>query len=141
MTTHANKELVQRYIELYNSGNVAIADEIIAPDFVDHEHPECEPGPTAVKRMVTDFRAAFPDATGTVQEIIAERDMVAFRFVLRGTHSGPAHFAGLPPSGRGITLVGMDFVRITNGKLVELWSCQDTLGLLQQLGAIASGGQ
>jgi steroid delta-isomerase-like uncharacterized protein len=137
----ANKEFVRRYIELYNSGNLAIADEIIAPDFVDHEHPECEPGPAAVKRMVTDFRAAFPDTIGTVQEMIAERDIVAFRFVLRGTHSGTAHFAGLPPSGREITLVGMDFVRIAGQKLVELWSCQDTLGLLRQLGAIAPGGQ
>jgi steroid delta-isomerase-like uncharacterized protein len=133
MTTDA-KALVSRYVELYNTGNVAIADEVIAADFVDHTPPELEPGPESVKRMVADFRAAFPDAHGMIEQVIAEGDVVAFRFVLRGTHRGM--FGGIPPTGRRMTLTGMDFVRIADGKFAELWSNQDTLGLLRQLGVM-----
>ena len=132
MGTEANKMLVRRYVELYNTGDVALADEVIALDFVDYTHPELRPGPEDVKHEVTSFRAAFPDARITIEDIIGEGDTVAFRFVLRGTHQGT--FAGLPATGKEVTVTGMDFIRIVEGKLVELWSNQDTLGWLQQLG-------
>jgi steroid delta-isomerase-like uncharacterized protein len=138
MAADVNKALIERYVELYNTGNLGIADEIIAVDFVDHTHPEVEPGPEPVKQMVAGFRAAFPDATVIVEQMIAEGDIVAFRFVGRGTHNGMAPFAGLPPTGKQITVTGMDFIRVADGKLVELWSNQDTLGLLRQLGALPS---
>ena len=115
---------------------MAIADEVIATDFVDHTHPELESGPEPVKRMVTDFRVAFPDAAATVEQIIGEGDTVAFRFVLHGTHQGM--FGRIPPTGKHIAWTGMDFVRIANGKFAELWSNQDVLGLLQQLDGIIS---
>lgn len=84
MNTEANKALDRWYVELYTTGNVALADEVIASDFVDHTH--------------------------------------------RGT------FAGLPATGKKVTLTGMDFIRIANNKLAELWSNQDMLALLQQVG-------
>ena len=132
MGTEANKMLVRRYVELYNTGNLALADEVIAPDFVDYTHPELRSGPEDVKNEVTSFRAAFPDAWISIEDIIGEGDTVAFRFVLQGTHQGT--FAGLPATGKEVTVTGMDFIRIAEGKLVELWSNQDTLGWLQQLG-------
>jgi steroid delta-isomerase-like uncharacterized protein len=132
MDIEANKALVRRYVELYNTGNIALADEVIASDFEDHTHPELRPGPEDVKHEVEAFRAAFPDAYATIEDIISEGDMVAFRFVLRGTHQGS--FASLPATGKKVTMTGMDFIRIANGKLAELWSNQDTLGWLQQLG-------
>lgn len=131
-----NEALVYRYVELYNTCDLAIADEVIAADFVDHTHPELEPGPEAVKRMVADFRAAFPDAVGTVEQIIREGDMVAFRFTLRGTHQGT--FGPLAPTGKQVEWTGMDFVRVAAGKFAELWSNQDSLGLLRQLGGVVS---
>ena len=94
MGTEANKMLVRHYVELYNTGDVALADEVIALDFVDYTHPELRSGPEDVKNEVTSFRAAFPDARITVEDIISEGDTVAFRFVLRGTHQGM--FAGFP---------------------------------------------
>jgi len=132
MDTGANKALVRRYVELYNTGNVALADEVTISAFVDHTHPELRPGPEDVKHEVATFRAAFPDAYVTIEDIISEGDTVAFRFELQGTHLGI--FAGLPATGKIMTMTGMDFIRIANGKLAELWSNQDTLGLLQQLG-------
>jgi SnoaL-like polyketide cyclase len=56
MDTEANKALVRRYVELYNTGNMDIADEVIAADFVDHTHPELRPGPEDVKKEVKTFR-------------------------------------------------------------------------------------
>lgn len=127
-----NKAVVRRYIELWNTGNLALADEVIASDFVDHTHPELAPGPEDVKQEVMNFRAAFPDAHTTVEQMISEGDLVAFRFVLRGTHQGT--FGRFPPTGKGTVLTGMDVIRLTNGKMVELWSCQDTFSWIQQLG-------
>jgi predicted ester cyclase len=88
MTTEANKRIIARYVELYNSGDLTIAGEVIAGDFLDHAHPEAQAGPPGVKQMVTSFRRAFPDATVTVEELIGEGDIVAFRFIIRGTHEG-----------------------------------------------------
>lgn len=132
MGTEANKALARRYIELWNTGNLALADEVLALDFVDHTHPELAPGPESVKLEVTAFRTAFPDAHATVEQMISEGDTVAFRFVLRGTHQGT--FGRFPPTGKEVVLTGMDFIRISDGKLVELWSSQDTLTWVQQLG-------
>ena len=132
MAIEANKELVRRYVELWNTANLALADAIVAPAFVDHTHPGRIPGPESVKDEVKTFRAAFPDAQVVVEQMIGEAETVAFRFIARGTHQG--RFGPFPPTGKEVVLTGMDFVRIADGKLVELWSCQDTLTWLQQLG-------
>ena len=132
METEGNKVLVRRYIELWNTGNEALADEILAPNFVDHTHPDQPPGAQSVKEEVASFRAAFPDAQLRVEQIISEGDTVAFRFELRGTHLGP--FGPFSPTGKQVVLTGMDFLRIADGKIVEVWSSQDTLTWAQQLG-------
>jgi steroid delta-isomerase-like uncharacterized protein len=132
MDIEANKALVRRYLELWNSEELAIADEIIAAHFVDHTHPELAPGPEDVKREVKNFRAAFPDARARVEQMIGEGDLVAFRFELRGTHKD--QFGRFPPTGKEVVLTGMDLIRITDGKLVELWSSQDTFTFALQLG-------
>jgi predicted ester cyclase len=84
--------------------------------------------------MVGSVGAEFTDTTLVVEGLIGEGDIVAFRFTLTGVHTGP--FAGIAPTGRRFTLEGMDFVRVAGDKIVELWSNQDTLSLLRQLGAI-----
>src|SRR5205085_6986779 len=88
MDIEANKAIVRKYLELWDTGNLALADEVLAPHFVDHLHSELAPGPESVKKEVAAFRGAFPDAKGTVEQMIGEGDTVAFRFVLRGTHEG-----------------------------------------------------
>lgn len=131
LNIEANKTLVKRYIELWSTGNLALADEVLAPEFVDHTHPNQAPGPEAVKQEVTAFRIGFPNVHITIEHMIGEEDLVAFRFVLRGTHSGP--FAGFPPTGKEAVLTGVDFVRIVDGRIVELWSTQDTFSWAQQI--------
>ncbi|GCE47187.1 putative ester cyclase [Thermosporothrix hazakensis] len=132
MSIEANKALVWQYLKLYNGADLAIVDTVISPDFIDHMHPEQERGPAGVKHALGLFRAAFSDIRYQVEHMIGEGDMVAFRFRLEALHRGS--FAGLAPTGRRVTLTGMDFVRIENGQIVELWSCQDTLDWVAQLG-------
>lgn len=145
MESEAKKALVRQYVALYNTGRVELADDVLAPEFVDHTHPQRPPGPAGVKAEVTALRVAFPDATITIEDLISEADRVAFRFVLHGTHRGrwppsggsdgqSETVPGFAPTGRQTTLTGMDFVRIAEGKIAELWSSQDTLGWLLQLG-------
>ena len=73
---------------------------------------------SSVKQAVKDFRTGFPDAQVTIEHILCEGDMVAFRSVIRGTHQQP--FAGFYPTGKEVVFRGTDFIRIANGKLVEL---------------------
>ncbi len=132
MNIEANKAIVRKYIELWSTGNLALADEVLAANFVDHRHPNQALGPESVKQEIKAFRDGFPDACITVEQMIGEGDTVAFRFVLRGTHLGT--FAGFPPTGKEDVLTGADFVRIADSKMVELWSIQETLSWAQQLG-------
>jgi steroid delta-isomerase-like uncharacterized protein len=132
MDVETNKSIVRRYVELWSTGNLGLADEVLAADFVDHTHPEQAPGPESVKQEVMAFREGFPDARVTIEQMIGEGDMVAFRFVMRGTHLGM--FAGFPPTGKEDVLTGVDFIRLADGKMVDLWSTQETLRWAQQLG-------
>ena len=132
MDIEANKSLVRRYLELWESSNPLLAKEILTADFVDHTHPQQEPGPEAVIQETTSFREAFPDVRITIEHMLAEKDLVAFHFTAQGTHLGT--FADYPPTGRKVTLIGADFVRIEDGKIAELWGYQDTLSWLLQLG-------
>ncbi len=132
MSVETHKAIVRRYVELWSTGNLALADEVLAADFVDHTHLEQAPGLEDVKQAIKAFREGFPDACITIEQMIGEGDTVAFRFVLRGTHRGT--FAGFPATGSEAVLTGMDFVRIAGGKMVELWSSQDTLSWARQLG-------
>jgi steroid delta-isomerase-like uncharacterized protein len=80
------------------------------------------------------YRAAFPDLKITVEDQIAEGDKVVTRWTAEGTHDGD--LPGLPASGRSSTVTGIGIDRIEGGKIVEAWGNWDTLGMLQQLGAI-----
>ena len=127
-----NKALVERYVEMYRTSNLSIADAIIAADFVDHSHPEAEPGPAGVKMMAQQTGGAFTNLSLTVHQLIAERDYVAFHFTLTGVHTGPV--GSLAASGRQVTIHGIDLFRVVDGMLAELWSYQTTLDMLRQMG-------
>jgi steroid delta-isomerase-like uncharacterized protein len=129
-----NKRAFRRtYEEVFNQGTLAVADEVVAPDCVDHEeHPGNVPGPEAVRTVARMLRTAFPDLHFTIEELIAEGDLVAGRLTMRGTHDGP--LMGMPPTGRQVEQAHMHFVRFRDGKAVEHWGVRDDVGLLRQLG-------
>jgi steroid delta-isomerase-like uncharacterized protein len=136
MTTEGNKALVLRFVEAFWSrGDLAAADDLMTADAVIHQ-PEV--GDVAgLKAFNTMLRAAFPDWYSTPEEVIAEGDRVAERWTGRGTHRGA--FQGIPPTGKQVTVPGVVFYRLDDGKIAEFRGSFDMLSMLQQLGAIPPG--
>jgi steroid delta-isomerase-like uncharacterized protein len=136
-----NKALARRNIEeVFNEGNLATIDELIDPDWVNHDptNPEGFRGIEGAKQFVEVYRSAFPDVHITIEEQVAEGDMVATRWTARGTHQG--ELSGIPASGNQVTVRGMSMDRISGGKIVETWDNYDALGMMQQIGAIPEAG-
>lgn len=133
-----NKALLRRfYKEVYVDWNMAVADEVISPQFTSHDWPERGPtGPKAFRDYYSALRAAVPDARYEVDDLIAERDRVVVRWRLLGTHQGD--FRGIAPSGQPITLKGIAIYRVEGGKLMERWVVSDLHGVLEQIGASAA---
>ena len=132
-----NKALSRRFIEeVFNEGNMSTIDELIDPDWVEHDptNPEEVRGIEGARQFVEGFRSAFPDVKVTIEEQVAEGDMVATRWTARGTHQG--ELDGIPASGNQVTVQGMSMDRISGGKFVETWDLYNALGMLQQVGAI-----
>ena len=134
MAAEENKAIVRRYVEqLYNRREPA-ADQIIDPDVVFHEPARTIRGREELEQRAAAFRAAFPDLHVAIEDELAEGDRVATRWTLRGTHRG--EFAGIAPTGKAVSVAGIIIWRIADGRIQEAWGSYDTLGLMQQLGAI-----
>ena len=131
-----NKALVRRYYEeFFNKGNLSVADELIAPDFVSHALGERrEGGPEGVKQFVTIVRTGFPNFNVTIEDQLAEDDKVETRFMMSGTHHGQR--MGAAPTGKQVTTEGICIQRIAEGKIVERWGHVDRLAMAQQMGVI-----
>ena len=132
-----NKAQFRRiYEEMFNQGNLANVDELIAPDCINHEVPPGmnNRGPESARQVVMMLRTAFPDLHFTIEELVAEGDTVAGRVTMSGTHLGP--FQGIPPTGRSFQQAHMHFVRFRDGKAVEHRAVRDDLGMMRQLGVI-----
>lgn len=128
----ANKALVRRNFEaIWSQGNLAVADEILAPDYVGHiaTLPEPVRGVEAFKQLIAMYHFSFPDTRFEIQDQIAEGDKVASRWIAYGTHLG--EFMGIAPSGQAMHVTGMSFHRIENGRIQESWDDWDALSMLQ----------
>jgi steroid delta-isomerase-like uncharacterized protein len=142
MSTEQNKVLVRQMVEeVFNRGNISLADKFLAPDFVEREElpPGVPRGREGVKQLTAMFRSAFPDFKATIDDIIAEGDKVVIRQTWTGTHKG--EFMGMPPTGKRMSIGVIDIIRIAEGKFVEHWGQMDSMGMMQQLGAIPAPGQ
>ncbi len=141
MSTEENKAISRRLQEeVLGQGKVELVDELLAPDYVSHApgSPEQTRGAEDIKHIVQTYRSAFPDLTYTVEEQVAEGDMVVTRWTARGTHQG--EFMGIAASGNSIEVSGMSMDRISGGKIAEDWVNWDALEMLQQIGAIPQSG-
>lgn len=135
MTTEENKAKARRlYEEVISQGNLAAADDLISPDFVEYNVLPVPPGRESFKHFVTMLHAAFPDMVFTIEDLISEGDKVVVRGVVRGTHRGV--FRGIAPTGKPVHWTAIHILRVRDGIFAERWVEVDMLGLLQQLGAI-----
>ncbi len=136
MSVEENKANYRRITEeIWIKGNIALVDELFAPNYVNHDPmaPEVR-DLDGFKQYIVSTRTAFPDMDVTLDDLIAEGDKVAGRWTFTGTHK--AEWGGIPATGKQVTMTGMTISRFVDGKTVENWWSLDSLGLLQQLGVV-----
>jgi steroid delta-isomerase-like uncharacterized protein len=139
MSIEDNKAYIRRgYEEGFQQRNLAVFDELMAPDYVWHIASLTVQGRESAKQLIAQFLTAFPDGHYTIEDMIAEGDRVVVRQTFRGTHQGD--FLGIAPTGKQVTTTEIEIFRVTNGKSVENWTNSDDLGLLQQLGVVSFMG-
>jgi steroid delta-isomerase-like uncharacterized protein len=129
--------------ETFNEGNLALADQLIAPDAINHDPAEPAQlrglrGPEVLRRTVQMYRSAFPDVRITVDDVIASGDKVVLRWHSEGTHRG--ELEGLAPTGTRGSVTGISIDLWKDGRVVESWTEWDNLGLARQLGAMPPEG-
>ncbi len=134
-TTWDNKAIA-RYLteEVFNKGNLQAVDEIISAAFTHHDPNtrEFSSGPAGYKKFVAGYKKAFPDLQISIQQQIAEADLVVDRWIGQGTHQG--ELMGIAPTGKQVRITGMTIHRFAEGKIVETWNNFDSLSMVQQLG-------
>lgn len=134
MTEQEAKALLDRYMEIFNKSNLALADEVFHPEFVLKTPllPEPLVGIEAFKDLVTNNAVAFPDFNGTIEEVVVKGDRIWSRFTMAGTNTGP--LGKLPPTGKKIHVTGMAITRVVDGKILEDQTFWNVLDFYQQLG-------
>jgi len=129
------KNVVRRFYDETNAGNLSVIDEVLADDFTEHEDfPGIEPGKEGVKQFFSIFRSAFPDLRMDAHEIVEEGDLVCVRATMAGTQEG--EFMGMQPSGKHFEVEGFDMCRVRDGRIVDHWGIFDSMAMMQQLGAM-----
>jgi|GEM_PF-217492 len=130
------KALARRIVEeVWTQGKLEVIDDVVASDFVGYSPTDGEiRGPAGFRQLVERYRGAFPDTTMRITSCIAEGDTVATHWTATGTHTG--ELMGIAATGRQVTVEGVQFDRVHDGKIVESHALFDALGLLQQVGAV-----
>jgi steroid delta-isomerase-like uncharacterized protein len=130
-----NKAVSRRWIEVFNARDDAAEADVRAQDYVAYAPASLEPDPLDSEgwtRFLAGFVQGFPDLQITVEDAVAEGDLVAQRVHFEGTHTG--EFQGLPPTHRKVDFHGLELNRFVDGRVAEHWFQLDSLTLLQQLG-------
>lgn len=136
MPNDDNKAIDRTVFEVWSNGDLDRLDDLIAPQVVHHDphDPHAAQGLDGLKKGITAYRRAFPDAHFTVEDQLAEADKVLTRWRTVGTHLGS--LTDEPPTGRRVTYTGMVIERLEDGRIVEAWRNWDTLALLTAINAI-----
>jgi steroid delta-isomerase-like uncharacterized protein len=138
MTPEQNKEIVRSYVEEFqNKGDEAVLDELVAEDYIDHDPlPGHLPGRAGMKRDV--MKAAFPDSSIVVEDLLAERDIVVCRVRWSGTQAGD--FLGIPNTGKHVSIGAIHVFRLEDGVIREGWGRAENINLMAQLGVMSGFG-
>ena len=130
-----NTEIITRFEHAFRAGDLSVIDDLCDPDLVDHNPaPGHEPTLAGFKQKVAAFKAIFPDLEEELEDIVVGGDTVATRWVVTGSQQ--LEFMGIPADGRTIRVEGMNFYRLKAGRVTDVWTQFDGVGLMQQLGAL-----
>ena len=139
--TTDDTQLVRRWFdELFNRGDLAVADEILA-DNVSYDGPQSlspsdVTGPADIKAYVETYQTAFPDLYYTVEDITATDGEVRVRWSAMGTHENDLF--GIEPTGEGFTVDGINVFSVADGRITDVYAQWDTLKMVQELGVVAA---
>lgn len=135
MSTSLNQEHLRRLVEeLWNEGNLAVIDELVHENYINHTAgPGEDPGREGMKQAVIAIRHAFPDFHLTIDDFLMDGDKVVNRWTARGTHKG--EFRGLPATQRSLVVSGITISHIVDGRETESWQYSNFYAMLQQLAA------
>jgi steroid delta-isomerase-like uncharacterized protein len=130
-----NIEIITRFEHAFRAADQATIDELCDPGLVDHNPaPGEEPALAGFKQKVAGFKTIFPDLVEDLQDVIASGDTVATRWVVTGSQQ--QEFMGIPASGQAIRVEGMNFYRLKDGRVTDVWTQFDAAAMTQQLGAV-----
>ena len=128
--------VVQRWFEeVWNNGREDLMETLLTDDLAAHgiaSGTDVMSGVEEFRPFYRQFRSTFPDVVFTIEEAVSDRDIVATRWIARMTHLGDA--LGPPATGHALTVTGMTFWRIRDGKIAEAWNNWDMMGMMNQMG-------
>ena len=131
--SEANKEIIRRYQEAYNTNNLDVLNELLAPDWKTNAWPEGIPQSLeTAKESYRVLLQSLPDAQFMTLDLVAEGDWVVQRWLFGGTFK--EELAGLPPTGQIVATSGISMFRVVGGRIVEHWGYADDTGFWQQMG-------
>jgi len=135
-----NQDLIEKYIQSWNSQDFEFMDGILDPGFRVYI-PSSSEEPMSLEQFrvwLKGIFTAFPDSHYEVQDIICERNRICVRWTYSATQQGD--YMGIPASGRKVSGGAIEVFRVGNGKILEERTEMDALGLMQQLGLVTVGG-
>jgi steroid delta-isomerase-like uncharacterized protein len=136
-TTAENIELVRRWVRQGLGGDAAVAEELLADEYVNHDAgPDDPPGPQVQRDIIVRMHRAFSNLEFVIVDIFAEGDRVVVRDRMIGSNTGP--FFGRPATHKSVDVERITIYRVEGGKLRESWTAMNTFALLQQLGLVRS---
>lgn len=136
-----NKEIVRRvYRDLFDANNISVVDELFAPDVIIHDPitGDCQ-GIEAYRQLANVFLTGFPQEQTELSIFVAEGNYVAVLHTHHATNTGS--FLGMPPTGKTVSVPGLELYCIENGLITEFWRHDDDAGLMRQLGLLSPGQQ
>ena len=135
--SESNKMVIRQLFDLYNEGALDMLEGLVSPDYVHHNN-DANLTFAQFKRGAAWLRAGMPDFHLVTEDMLAEADKVAVRFIGRGTHLGSLY--GETPTSRSVALHGMVVYRLHDNKVAEDWEIADEHDLMKQVGAVAQDG-
>jgi predicted ester cyclase len=128
-----NKEVIRQLVDrIWNKGDFSFADGVFHPQAVYSSNPKLQKGSAGLKTSIGMYRQAMTDFKAEIKNLLADGDMVLAWIGQSGTHN--ATLMGVPPTGKKASWGQIIIARFSGGQVVESWSNEDVLGLMQQLG-------
>jgi serine phosphatase RsbU (regulator of sigma subunit)/predicted ester cyclase len=132
MSAERNKALVRRFLEAHAKGDLDTVDEMLAPDFVDHNLiPGQQPAREGYLRGLTEFHAAYSHTRYVIEKQLAEGEEVVTTFAVSSTHDR-GEWMGLVPTGKEFKALHILIHRIVGDKITDEWNPGSNLAELAQ---------